>query len=131
MDHGAARRVLHKHGLFRHAHGFVADALQVHHHAQGADHKAQIAGHGLGAGQQLQGHFINFVFQGIDGRVVFHNCRGPARVVGGQGFARFFQRDAHAGGHDQQTGAQSGEQLLQVVDFLLHKRIPPSNRSGR
>ena len=98
--------VLHQYGLLGHAHGFVADALQINHHAQGADHKAQISGHGLGAGQQLQGHFVNFVFEGIYGCVIFYDRCGPAGVARCHGLAGVFKGNAHAGAHDQQPGTQ-------------------------
>ena len=91
---------------YKRARAEFADALQINHHAQGADHKAQISGHGLGAGQKLQGHFVNFVFEGIYGCVIFYDRCGPAGVARCHGLAGVFKGNAHAGAHDQQSGTQ-------------------------
>ena len=80
--------------------------LKVNHHTQGTDHKTQISGNGLCAGKQLQGHLVNFIFQSVNGCIVFNDGCCAARITCRHGLAGVFQGNAHAGAHDQQPGAQ-------------------------
>ena len=112
--------VFHEHGLLGHGHGLVTDALQIHHHAQGGHHEAQITGHGLDAGHEAQAQLVDLVFQGVDGRITVTDGDGAHGLAFFIGTRSLFQSDVHLRIHDQQARAQRGQHVLGRVILKNH-----------
>ena len=117
---GPLPQILQEDGLLGYADGLISDALQIGDHAERPHHETQIAGHGLGAGQQAQGLLVDLVFQIVYDVIPIDDGRRAGRAPFVERAKAFIKRDADRGAHDQQTGTQAGNGLSGKLFLMSH-----------
>lgn len=111
-------RSLHENDMPAYRGRLIADALHIHHDAQRRDHKAEIPGHGLGAGEDTQGRGINLIFQKIDGVIAVDDRLGRGRVHFHDGVAHVVHGNFRGGSHNEKLRPQGHNHLVNKI-FLF------------
>ena len=107
--------------------GFISDAFQIQHHAHDAHEKAEIAGNGLRAGEDVERGFVDLVFEVVDIRIPVEHGGGAGKIVIQYGDGGIVEGLLRLAPHDEEFGAQVVQKLLRVVFLIGHKASPWRN----
>lgn len=107
--------------------GLISDAFQIQHHAHDAHEKAEIAGNGLRAGEDVERGFVDLVFEVVDIRIPVEHGGGAGKIVIQYGDGGIVEGLLRLAPHDEEFGAQVVQKLLRVVFLIGHKASPWRN----
>jgi hypothetical protein len=96
------------------AHGLIADTLEVAVDLNDSEDEAEIDGHGLFLGEQIEGHVVDFAMGGVDGSFVLAHILAELLIpleVGVNGGGNSLLRNS---GHGEQLVFQFCELLMKV-----------------
>ena len=92
--------------------GLVTDALKVGVDADDREDEAEIDGHRLFHGEEVEGHLIDLALETVDGRLGAENELADAEFAGAVGLDGALDRLLGHTGHDEQF-------FLEIVEVLV------------
>ena len=81
-------QLIERGGAFGEIGRVIADALDGVRYLQRGDHLAQVIGHGLAQGEELDGRGVEFALERIEPRILRHHALGERGIAVGQRLQR-------------------------------------------